>query len=181
MRSVILGIVLYTVLDTFVPHTSICFSWFSSSDKIILFLENVMFHTSQKDSELRLIDFGSGTIDGVEDAASSAELDEHHTFAGSALYISPEMFQRTYTSETDVWSTAVTLYVLVACYPVFFFRHTVFILPFSSSPSGTCLWLDIQQTKCRQPLIFSSPIQRRQVRTVDRGGEPVCFQTCRIN
>ncbi len=58
---------------------------------------------------MRLIDFGSGTnkvVDGL-----------HTTFAGSAFYISPEMFQRTYTLKTDVWSVGVSLYVLVAGYP----------------------------------------------------------------
>lgn len=33
------------------------------------------------------------------------------------LDVSPEMYQRTYTYKTDVWSAAVTLYVLVAGYP----------------------------------------------------------------
>ena len=41
----------------------------------------------------------------------------HSTFAGSAFYISPEMYQRTYTDKTDVWSVGATLYVLVAGYP----------------------------------------------------------------
>jgi len=36
---------------------------------------------------------------------------------GSAFYISPEMFQKTYTNKTDVWSAGTTLYVLVAGYP----------------------------------------------------------------
>jgi serine/threonine protein kinase len=44
-------------------------------------------------------------------------LRKHTTFAGSAFYISPEMFQRVYTALTDVWSVGVTLYVLVAGYP----------------------------------------------------------------
>jgi len=71
--------------------------------------ENIMFTTSGQDSELRLIDFGSGTnkvMDGM-----------HTTFAGTAFYISPEMFQNTYTQKTDVWSAGVCLYVLVAGYP----------------------------------------------------------------
>jgi len=71
--------------------------------------ENIMFATSSPDSQLRLIDFGSGTdrvIDGL-----------HTTFAGTAFYISPEMFQNTYTQKTDVWSVGVCLYVLVAGYP----------------------------------------------------------------
>mmetsp|Transcript_12056 Transcript_12056/g.30548 ORF Transcript_12056/g.30548 Transcript_12056/m.30548 type:complete len:594 (-) Transcript_12056:77-1858(-) len=71
--------------------------------------ENVMFSSPSPDSPLRLIDFGSGTdkvVDGL-----------HTTFAGTAFYISPEMFQNTYTQKTDVWSVGVCLYVLVAGYP----------------------------------------------------------------
>lgn len=71
--------------------------------------ENIMFSSPSPDSPLRLIDFGSGTdrvVDGL-----------HTTFAGTAFYISPEMFQNTYTQKTDVWSVGVCLYVLVAGYP----------------------------------------------------------------
>lgn len=71
--------------------------------------ENVMFKEPTPGSDLRLIDFGSGTNKTVEGM--------HTTFAGSAFYISPEMFQHTYTQKTDVWSVGVTLYVLVAGYP----------------------------------------------------------------
>jgi len=71
--------------------------------------ENIMFQYPTPGSDLRLIDFGSGTNRVVEGL--------HTTFAGSAFYISPEMFQRTYTTKTDVWSVGVTLYVLVAGYP----------------------------------------------------------------
>jgi len=73
--------------------------------------ENVMFLNNMTGSESRLIDFGSGCID------SEASPEVHTTFAGSAFYISPEMFQRTYTSKTDVWSCGAALYVLVAGYP----------------------------------------------------------------
>ena len=71
--------------------------------------ENVMFQLPTPGSDLRIIDFGSGTAKAVEGA--------HTTFAGSAFYISPELFQRSYTEKTDVWSVGVTLYVLVAGYP----------------------------------------------------------------
>lgn len=71
--------------------------------------ENIMFQYPTPGSDLRLIDFGSGTNRVVEGL--------HTTFAGSAFYISPEMFQRTYSQKTDVWSVGVTLYVLVAGYP----------------------------------------------------------------
>lgn len=84
--------------------------------------DNVMFCTPEKDSQLRLIDFGSGTLGGDGDPTRmDMEEDQverqHHTFAGSGFYISPEMFQRAYTSKTDVWSAGTTLYVLVAGYP----------------------------------------------------------------
>lgn len=68
-----------------------------------------MFLSEDPGAELRLIDFGSGTskvVDGM-----------HTTFAGTPFYNSPEMFQNTYTSKTDVWSAGVVLYVLVAGYP----------------------------------------------------------------
>jgi calcium-dependent protein kinase len=75
--------------------------------------ENVMFcHKKMASSELRLIDFGSGCMD-----IEQRDVVVHSTFAGSAFYISPEMFQRTYTAKTDVWSCGVVLYVLVAGYP----------------------------------------------------------------
>jgi calcium/calmodulin-dependent protein kinase I len=74
--------------------------------------ENVMFQYPTPGSDLRLIDFGSGT-----NKPTLVEGQNHTTFAGSAFYISPEMFQRTYTQKTDVWSVGVALYVLVAGYP----------------------------------------------------------------
>lgn len=82
-----------------------------------------MFCTKERESELRLIDYGSGRLNDLESSEnnegnqSNGEVDRHHTFAGSAFYISPEMFQRKYTSKTDVWSAGATLYVLVAGYP----------------------------------------------------------------
>jgi len=96
--------------------------------------ENIMFTTPERGAELRVIDYGSGTIDepsafnkdkimeesGLEKAPAKSAADNlitHTTFAGSAFYISPEMFNRTYTQRTDVWSAGVTLYVLVAGYP----------------------------------------------------------------
>lgn len=100
--------------------------------------ENIMFVHRGPDSPLRLIDFGSSTMDSVdmdkydidkiavdnpaEDTANGSKADNdglltHTTFAGSAFYISPEMFQHKYTAKTDVWSVGVALYVLVAGFP----------------------------------------------------------------
>ena len=81
--------------------------------------DNIMFCTSDKDSQLRLIDFGSGSLDQSSDATPETNSIDHrhHTFAGSGFYISPEMYQREYTYKTDIWSAGTTLYVLVAGYP----------------------------------------------------------------
>ena len=79
--------------------------------------ENVMFVHPTPGSDLRLIDFGSGTNKVLPIEKETNEPQMHTTFAGSAFYISPEMFQRTYTQKTDVWSVGVALYVLVAGYP----------------------------------------------------------------
>lgn len=78
--------------------------------------ENIMFVDSNRSSQLRLIDFGSGRCDELEQAPGN-EVDRYTTFAGSAFYISPEMFQHSYTNKTDVWSAGAALYVLVAGYP----------------------------------------------------------------
>ena len=74
--------------------------------------ENIMFKNDEPSSELRLIDFGSSSMD----SATESNL-EHNTFAGSAFYTAPEMFAHKYTSKIDVWSVGVTLYVLVAGFP----------------------------------------------------------------
>lgn len=50
--------------------------------------QNIMFKNLDDDSSVRLIDFGSGTFDSMVEGPSL----DHHTFAGSAFYISPEMF-----------------------------------------------------------------------------------------
>jgi len=72
--------------------------------------ENIMFKENTKTAELRLIDFGCAIMD-----TESAQ--EHETFAGTPFYISPEMFQKKYTTKTDIFSVGVVLYVLVAGYP----------------------------------------------------------------
>jgi len=77
--------------------------------------ENIMFKTNKASSDIRLIDFGSSSNDD-EGVAVVSDL-EHVTFAGSAFYSAPEMFQHLYTSKIDVWSVGVTLYVLVAGFP----------------------------------------------------------------
>lgn len=79
--------------------------------------ENIMFRNREPGSSLRLIDFGCACRDVPDPAAPKDEDFRHTTFAGTPFYISPEMYQRAYTTKTDVWSVGITLYVLVAGYP----------------------------------------------------------------
>jgi calcium-dependent protein kinase len=83
--------------------------------------ENIMFRDSLAGSSLCLIDFGSSAFDShlplQQNVTSSSTLEKHTTFAGSAFYTSPEMFQKNYTLKTDIWSVGVTLYVLASGYP----------------------------------------------------------------
>mmetsp|Transcript_11524 Transcript_11524/g.23631 ORF Transcript_11524/g.23631 Transcript_11524/m.23631 type:complete len:373 (+) Transcript_11524:284-1402(+) len=69
---------------------------------------------------LRLIDYGSGCIDPppTEDSNEGYEPRRHDTMAGSAFYNSPEMFRKSYTYKTDVWSAGVTIYVFAAGFPI---------------------------------------------------------------
>ena len=72
--------------------------------------QNVMFVTSSQDSKLRLVDFGGSLL--LDKNVSKDDIQTE--FFGSGFFVSPEMFQHTYDSKTDVWSLGVTLYVLVS-------------------------------------------------------------------
>jgi calcium/calmodulin-dependent protein kinase I len=90
--------------------------------------DNILFTNAEPGADIRLIDFGSGCMDPkhvpkADDPENESKTQYvngfrvHETFAGSAFYISPEVFNRSYTAKTDVWSIGATLYVLVAGYP----------------------------------------------------------------
>lgn len=81
--------------------------------------ENIMFVNNECTSDVRLIDFGSGCMDPPPNNNKNNYEDriQHQTFAGTAFYMAPEIFQQSYTALVDVWSAGVTIYVLVASYP----------------------------------------------------------------
>ena len=74
------------------------------------------------ESDLRLIDFGSGAMDEPPPSAPVVGERFHHepyrhaTYSGSGFYNFPEMFRRSYTSKKYAWSAGVTLYVFTAGY-----------------------------------------------------------------
>ncbi|CAI9272545.1 unnamed protein product [Lactuca saligna] len=67
--------------------------------------ENFIYASKDKDAELKVIDFG------LSDFISPDErLDD---IVGSAYYVAPEVLQRSYGREADVWSTGIIAYVLL--------------------------------------------------------------------
>ena len=93
--------------------------------------ENFLFETKDKDSELKIIDFGLAKIMNpvmsVVDSGLTAgkgkktrELDRMYTRAGTPNYISPEVLAGNYGIDCDLWSAGCILYILLCGYPPFF-------------------------------------------------------------
>ncbi|GJZ03899.1 CDPK-related kinase 5-like protein, partial [Tanacetum coccineum] len=67
--------------------------------------ENFLFASKDKDAELKAIDFGLSDFVSPEE-----KLDD---IVGSAYYVAPEVLQRSYGTEADVWSIGVIAFVLL--------------------------------------------------------------------
>jgi Serine/threonine protein kinase len=148
-----------------------------------------MFKSSQKGSPLCLIDFGSGTMSGDEEVqidslpkpckqSNGDVLSLFTTFAGSAFYISPEMFQRCYTSKTDVWSAGVTLYVLAAGYPFKDLQRAFNILQTSKNSSDRIQQIKSLPNMPDMPLAFYEMLEQaltfRHAKRMDAGSLLTC-------
>lgn len=73
--------------------------------------ENVVFESKEKDSLIKIIDFGtSKKVEKNEKLKSRL---------GTAYYIAPEVLAQCYDSKCDVWSCGVILYVLLFGIPPF--------------------------------------------------------------
>ncbi|XP_076881059.1 calcium-dependent protein kinase 26-like [Bidens hawaiensis] len=73
--------------------------------------ENFLFADKDEDSPLKAIDFGLSVFFKPGEIFTDV--------AGSPYYVAPEMLQRHYGSEIDIWSAGVILYVLLSGVPPF--------------------------------------------------------------
>ncbi|KAL7156767.1 hypothetical protein ABFS83_02G031000 [Erythranthe nasuta] len=67
--------------------------------------ENFIFTSKDENSELKAIDFGLSVF-----LTPDEKLTE---IVGSAYYVAPEILQRSYGREADIWSTGVIAYILL--------------------------------------------------------------------
>eukprot|EP00850_Spirogloea_muscicola_P019903 SM000202S05874 [mRNA] locus=s202:47219:50856:- [translate_table: standard] len=74
-------------------------------------LENFMLATAEENAPLKAIDFGLSTF--FEPGQKFREL------VGSAYYVAPEVLNRDYGPECDIWSAGVILYMLLCGVPPF--------------------------------------------------------------
>ena len=73
--------------------------------------ENVLFDNKSNFKDIKVIDFGLGTL-GKESLFL-------HSVVGSPYYVAPEVLEGTYTNECDVWSLGVMTYLFLSGYPPF--------------------------------------------------------------
>ncbi|KAL9238129.1 hypothetical protein vseg_012599 [Gypsophila vaccaria] len=73
--------------------------------------ENFLLVSKDANSPLKITDFGLSVF--IEEGKVYKEL------VGSAYYVAPEVLQRRYSKEVDVWSAGVILYILLSGVPPF--------------------------------------------------------------
>ncbi|KAK2196896.1 bifunctional EF-hand domain/EF-Hand 1 [Babesia duncani] len=72
--------------------------------------ENILFETKERDSLIKIVDFGLSTH------LTGYSLRER---LGTAYYIAPEVLKKQYNEKCDIWSCGVILYILLCGYPPF--------------------------------------------------------------
>ncbi|KAK9270981.1 hypothetical protein L1049_026569 [Liquidambar formosana] len=73
--------------------------------------ENFLFVSKDENAQLKATDFGLSVF--IEEGKMYRDL------VGSAYYVAPEVLNRNYGKEMDVWSAGVILYILLSGYPPF--------------------------------------------------------------
>ncbi|CAI2365375.1 unnamed protein product [Moneuplotes crassus] len=83
--------------------------------------ENFMFKSKDKDSMLKLIDFGlSMSYFKVDKNTEKSSVVRMKTRAGTAFFMAPEVISHDYTESCDMWSAGVMLYIMLCGYPPFY-------------------------------------------------------------
>mmetsp|Transcript_2500 Transcript_2500/g.3824 ORF Transcript_2500/g.3824 Transcript_2500/m.3824 type:complete len:390 (-) Transcript_2500:229-1398(-) len=77
--------------------------------------ENIMFESTDKNSPIKLIDFG------LARTHRSCEEEEPYMsrIAGSFYFLAPEVLQKKYDKSCDLWSLGVIAYIMLCGYPPF--------------------------------------------------------------
>jgi len=68
-------------------------------------LENVLFKTKDKDSVVKIIDFGFAKVFEIDEVLTD--------IVGSSAYVAPEVMEGDHGPKADIWSAGVILYVLL--------------------------------------------------------------------
>ncbi|KAK6136855.1 hypothetical protein DH2020_029410 [Rehmannia glutinosa] len=68
--------------------------------------ENFLFTSEDENTRLKAIDFGLSDFIGLEQKLNDV--------VGSAYYVAPEVIQKSYSTEADVWSIGVIAYILLS-------------------------------------------------------------------
>uniref|UniRef100_A0A7S3HEX0 non-specific serine/threonine protein kinase n=1 Tax=Spumella elongata TaxID=89044 RepID=A0A7S3HEX0_9STRA len=74
-------------------------------------LENILFETEKKDSELKIIDFGLSRC--------FVPNKKMHSPCGTSEYVAPEVLAGKYDAKCDVWSVGVIAFILLSGAPPF--------------------------------------------------------------
>mmetsp|Transcript_25268 Transcript_25268/g.53650 ORF Transcript_25268/g.53650 Transcript_25268/m.53650 type:complete len:586 (+) Transcript_25268:137-1894(+) len=75
--------------------------------------ENFLFSTPDEDAVIKIIDFGLSRHDDMKSGIMNTKV-------GTPYYVAPEVLNREYTKNCDVWSIGVITYILLCGYPPFY-------------------------------------------------------------
>mmetsp|Transcript_13942 Transcript_13942/g.21956 ORF Transcript_13942/g.21956 Transcript_13942/m.21956 type:complete len:496 (+) Transcript_13942:1596-3083(+) len=75
--------------------------------------ENFLFSTKDEDAVIKIIDFGLSRHDDVKAGIMNTKV-------GTPYYVAPEVLNREYTKNCDIWSIGVITYILLCGYPPFY-------------------------------------------------------------